>query len=75
MNLDDRWKRVHELRAESAKAHQAYLALVGPPELMKMLPTTPEESRAIEKALERCNQVDEALSAAMKVALDDESTR
>ncbi len=68
MSCEEAYNRVRELGGESAKAHQSYSALVGPPNFMKVLPVTPEESRAIKEAVERCNQVDEALSAAMKAA-------
>ena len=68
MSCEEAYKRVRELGGESAKAHQAYSALVGPPNFMKVLPMTPEEIQAIKEAVERCNEVDEALSAAMKAA-------
>ena len=68
MSCEEAYKRVRELGGESARAHQAYSALVGPPNFMKVLPMTPEEIQAIKEAVERCNQVDEALSAAMKAA-------
>ena len=68
MSCEEAYNRVRELGSKSAKAHQDYAALVGPPNFMKVLPMTPEESRAIKEAVERCNEVDEALSAAMKAA-------
>ncbi len=72
MTCEEAWKRFRELGVECAEAHQAYAALVGSPELMKALTLTPEESRAIEKAVERCNQVDEAFHTARLAAIAEQ---
>lgn len=69
MSCEELWKRVRELGGESAKAHQAYLALVGPPQFMKVLSVTLDESQAIEEARQKCNRADEALSRAIKAAI------
>ena len=72
MSCEEAWNRVRELGGESAKAHQAYSALVGPPNFMKVLPVTPEESQAIKEAVERCSQVDEAFHAARLAAIAEQ---
>ncbi len=68
MSCEEAWNRVRELAGESAKIHQAYAALVGPPAFMKVLSVTPEVSQAIAEARKLCNQADEALSSAMQAA-------
>ena len=69
MSCEEAWNRVRELGGQSAKAHQAYRALVKSPELMKVLSVMPEMSRVISEARERFNQADEALSSAMQAAI------
>ena len=69
MSCEEEWNRVRELGGQSATAHEAYVALVGPLEFMKVLPATPELSRIIAEARERCNQFDEVLSSAMEAAI------
>ena len=72
MACEEAWKRFRELGVESAKVHEAYAALVGSPEFMRALTLTPEESRAIEEAVQRCNQVDEAFHAARLAAMAEQ---
>ncbi len=72
MTCEEAWKRFRELGVECARVHQAYAALVGSPELMEALTLTPEESRAIEEAVDRCNQVDEAFQAARLTAIAEQ---
>lgn len=72
MACEEAWKRFRELGVECAKAHEAYAALVGSPELIKVLTFTPEESRAIDEAQERLNQVDEAYHAARLAAIAEQ---
>jgi len=69
MSCEEAWERVRQPGAESAKAHQAYAALVGPPEFMKVQPVTPEESQGIAEARQQCNRADEVLSNAMQAAI------
>ena len=72
MACEEAWKRFRELGVECARAHEAYAALVGSPEFMKVLTLSPEESRAIEEAAERCKQVDEAFHAARLAAIAEQ---
>ncbi len=72
MTCEEAWKRFRKLGIECAKAHQAYAALVGSPELMEVLTLTPEQNRAIEEAVVRCTQVDEAFHAARLAAIAEQ---
>ncbi len=72
MTCEEAWKRFRELGVECAKVHQAYAALVGSPEFMEVLTLTPEKNRAIEEAVERCTQVDEAFHAARLTAIAEQ---
>ena len=69
MSCDEVWIRVRELAGRAAIAHQAYVALVKSPEFMKTLSATPEMSRVIGEARERCNQADQALGSTMQAAI------
>ena len=72
MTCEEAWKRFRELGAECAKVHQAYAAIVGSPEFMEVLSLTPEQNRAIEEAVVRYNQVDEAFHAARLAAIAEQ---
>ena len=67
MSCEEAWNRVRELGGQSATAHKAYAALVGPP-AFTVLSGTPKVSRVIADAQELCNQADEVLSSAMRAA-------
>ena len=69
MSCEEVWSRVRELGGQAANAHQAYAELVKSPELTKTLSATPEMSRVIGEARERCNQADQALGSAMQAAI------
>ena len=69
MSCEEAWNRVRELGGQSGNAHQAYVALVKPPELIKTLSARPEMSLVIAEARERCNQADEMLRSAMQAAI------
>ena len=69
MSCEEAWNRVRELGGQSANAHQAYAALVGPPAFMKVLSAKPAMSLAITEARERCNHADEVLDSAMQAAI------
>ncbi len=72
MTCEEAWKRFRELGAECAKVHQSSAALVGSPEFMEVLALTPEQNRAIEEAVVRCNQVDESFHAARLAAIAEQ---
>ncbi len=72
MTCEEAWTRFRELGAECANVHQAYAALVGSPEFMEVLALTPEQNRAIEEAVVRCNQVDKAFHAARLAAIAEQ---
>ena len=72
MTCEDAWKRFRELGVECAKVHQDYAALVGSPQMMKTLSLTPEEGRAIDDAVERCQQCDEKFQAARLTAIAEQ---
>ena len=69
MSCEEAWNRVRELGGQAANAHQAYAALVGPLEFTKILTATPEMSRVIAEARERCNQADQMLGSAMQAGI------
>ena len=69
MSCEEAWNRVRKLGGQSAHAHQAYAALVGPAAFTKVLLVKPAMSLAIAEARERCNQADELLGSAMQAAI------
>ena len=72
MACDEAWKRFRELGVECARVHQAYAALVGSPEFTSGLALTPEESRAIDEAAQRCTQCDTSFQAARLTAIAEQ---
>ena len=69
MSCERAWNQVREFGGNSATAHQAYAALVGPSVFMKVLSATPAMSWTIAEARERCNRADDALCSAMQAAI------
>jgi hypothetical protein len=69
MSCEEAWRPVKKAGSESANAHKAYLELIGPPKFMKVLPVTSAESQAIDEARAICEQADEALSEAIRIAI------